>query len=242
MTEALEPGELRVCYAFSSELTEAQRLRCRGVLSDDEIERHARFRFEEDRDAYLVAHALTRTMLASALDVPGRELRFEPGANGRPELAWPERAPRLRFNLSHTRGLVACGLALELDIGVDVEHEDRRVEIDSLSKRVFSTTERQGLDALQGDAQRRRFFEVWTLKEAYLKATGVGLTRSLQAISITLAEGRPPSIAFASPNGDSGTRWLMRVQTVRPRFVLAVAAATSGTNTRCSVAERSPWS
>jgi 4'-phosphopantetheinyl transferase len=241
MAEALEPGELRVYYAFTSDLDESERRRCQALLSEEELTRHARFRFEQDQDSFLVAHALTRTMLADALGVGASELQFEQGKNGRPELARPATAPRLRFNLSHTRGLVACGLALELDIGVDVEHRDRRVEIDTLSQRVFSDSERHGLDALAGDAQRRRFFELWTLKEAYLKATGDGISRELQAISIGIHANAKPTIAFSPPNGDTGERWLMHVQEVADGFALAVAAAPSTSVTRCDVKEHRPW-
>jgi len=241
MAEALEPGELRVGYAFSSELGEHERARCKALLSDDELARHARLRFETDQDAYLAAHALTRSMLGRALGEDPRGLRFELGEHGRPELAGRGEDPRLRFNLSHTRGLVACVLALEHDVGVDVEQQDRRVEIDLVANNVFSPRERRELDAL-GEAERRaRFFELWTLKEAYLKAIGKGLTLSLKSISIELPAAAPPRIAFEAKTGDRSERWFLRLARPHPGFVLAVAASAGEGHTRCDIVELAPW-
>jgi 4'-phosphopantetheinyl transferase len=241
MSEALEPGEVRVYYSATHGLTDDQRERGRAMLDDGERARHLRFRFAEDRDAYLAAHALTRAVLARQLGVAPSALRFEHGPHGRPELAWPAPSPRLRFNLSHTRGLVACALALEHDIGVDVEHVQRRVEIELLAKNVFSETERAELLALAGEPQRRRFFELWTLKEAYIKAVGKGLALPLPAIDIQLAASRAPTIAFATPIGDDGARWFLHLSEPVPSFLLAVALAAPAARARCNVTPRNPF-
>jgi 4'-phosphopantetheinyl transferase len=82
--------------------------------------------------------------------------------------------PALDFNLSHTTGLVACALARQAVVGVDVEHASRRVDLDGVGRRVFSAGEQATLAALPVEAQADRFFEYWTLKEAYMKARGLG--------------------------------------------------------------------
>src|SRR5262245_58866692 len=86
-------------------------------LSPEERVRHARFRFESDRDIYLVAHALTRRMLGRVIGVASAALEFAAGEHGRPELVAPEAARGFRFNLSHTHGLVACAVTRTADIG-----------------------------------------------------------------------------------------------------------------------------
>src|SRR5258706_660501 len=125
----LEPAEVRVYYAPSASVEDsAEHARCLARLSDEERERHRRFHFERDRHSYLAAHALTRSVLGELVACAPEQLRFAAGPHGRPELCEPEPEPRLRFNLSHTHGMVACGVALEHDIGVDVEYVERRLE------------------------------------------------------------------------------------------------------------------
>ncbi len=234
----LEPSEIRVLHASSAALSDAARRACLRVLSDDERARHLRFRFEQDRDAYLLAHALTRTLLAGQLEVEPRALRFKAGPHGRPELDWPRSSPALRFNLSHTRGLVACALALEHDVGVDVEHFERRVELEQVARSVFSEPERAALMALPPEGRRRRFFELWTLKEAYIKAVGKGLALPLRAITLELAPAAPPRLQLAAPIQDNAERWFFALDEPAPGYLLAVAAGSP--SCRCAIGEWLP--
>jgi 4'-phosphopantetheinyl transferase len=221
----LGPGELRVRYAFTAELARpALRERCLALLSEAERARQARFRFARDQDSYLLAHALVRGTLAALLGEDARALQFEDGEHGRPELVTPQTTPRVRFNLSHTEGLVACAFALEHDVGVDVEHVDRRVEIAELSKSVFSPSERERLLGRADEhARRQRFFELWTLKEAYIKAVGKGLALPLRAISFELDAGELPTVAFAGDIADAAERWALHVHPIGERHMLASA-------------------
>jgi 4'-phosphopantetheinyl transferase len=222
----IRAGELRVFYARSdAHMTDPQVARCIAMLSPEERARHLRFRFEEDQRSFLAAHALTRGVLARELRTEPSALRFAEGARGRPELLSPACEPRLRFNLSHTRGMVACALAIETDVGVDVERLDRRVNIDSLSAAAFSAAERAGLEELEGEAQRHRFFELWTLKEAYIKAVGMGFALPLGAITLHVEAGRLPAISFDPRVSDDPARWFLAARIVLGEHMLAVALA-----------------
>lgn len=227
MPERIQPladGEVRVFYAWTAELSVAvHEDRWRALLSDEECARERRFRFEEDRRSYLLAHALTRHVLGGLCGAAPSTLGFESGLHGRPELCFPEVRPRLRFNLSHTRGLVACAVALERDVGVDVEHVDRRVDIDQLAASVFSPAERAALARLEGDSKRVRFFELWTLKEAYIKAVGKGLSLRLSAITLELDAAPTPRIEFAPPVEDDSADWSLHVASPGPGYMLALA-------------------
>src|SRR4051794_4279939 len=86
-----------------------------GRLSEAERARHARFRFDDDRHTYLVAHALVRSALAQLAGVEVGALGFVSGEHGRPEISAPAAALAFRFNLSHTRGLVACAFSRGVD-------------------------------------------------------------------------------------------------------------------------------
>jgi 4'-phosphopantetheinyl transferase len=224
----LATGELLVRHAFTAQLaSDAHRARCRAFLTEDERARELRFAFERDRDAFLVAHALVNTTLSELVGEAPHALSFELGEHGRPELVQPGRTPRVRFNLSHTEGLVACGFALEHDVGVDVEHVDRRVGIAEVAARVFSTDERRELDALTSDAARRsRFFQLWTLKEAYIKAIGKGLAAPLTEITFELADGvASPRVRFGPGVDDDASRYRIGVRPLGTGHVLAWAIA-----------------
>jgi 4'-phosphopantetheinyl transferase len=224
LSRPLWPDELRVFYAFTKLLAEPEQARrCLALISVEESARHQRFRFQEDRDSYLLAHALARSILAGLCGADPLALRFEAGEHGRPELVSPRCEPRLRFNLSHTRGLVACAVALDHDVGVDVEHLDRRVQIDQLAPSVFSDAERAALARLSDDARRVRFFELWTLKEAYIKAVGKGLALRLQSITLELDAGPRPQIAFAPPLDDDPRAWWFDVRQPLDGYMLAAA-------------------
>jgi 4'-phosphopantetheinyl transferase len=213
-----------VVYAYPQAiLAAAAPERLLAWLSDDERERHARFRFEEDRDVYLVAHALTRRALGQVAGVAPNQLSFQVGEHGRPEIAGPSGALALRFNLSHTRGLVACAVALGHDVGVDVERIDREVALLGVARHVFSERENAGLLSLSGSAQRLRFFELWTLKEAYVKAIGKGLAAPLKSISFLPEPNDPVAVHFAEQTLGDPSAWCFRRHEPGPGHRLAVA-------------------
>lgn len=195
------------------------------LLSPEERERHARFHFERDRDIFLVAHALVRRMLSRVIGTAPESLAFQAGEHGRPELVAPDVARAFRFNLSHTRGLVACAVARAADIGVDVETVERDVEILNVGNHVFSSIEVAGLAALSGDAQRERFFELWTLKEAYIKAIGKGFSAPLRSITFDPTRPDPVPVRFGPEVADDPARWCLRRFDVGPSHRLALAFA-----------------
>ena len=140
------------------------------TLSDEERARAARFHFERDRSVYIVGHALMRDMLARAVGGSAHDFAFTTGAHGKPEAVLAASAPRLRINLSHTRGLAAVAMTQDVDVGVDVEWMSRDRDLLNIAERFFAVDERRQL-ALAAETDRRDcFFAFWTLKEAYIKA------------------------------------------------------------------------
>src|SRR5690606_35000212 len=91
------------------------------------------------------------------------------------------------FNLSHTRGMAVLAVTRAGEVGVDVESVQRRVELLALSERYFAASEHRRIAQLSGPAQREQFFRVWTLKEAYLKACGLGLRIALDSFAFDCA-------------------------------------------------------
>ena len=128
-------------------------------------------------------------------------------AHGRPELDVPGGGrPPIGFNVSHTKGLVACAIAGTREVGVDVECVDRTLTHD-IADRFFAPREVADLRALPDGEQARAFFDYWTLKEAYIKARGMGLALPLAHFAFSLGSGRAPAIAFDPEIDDAPDTW-----------------------------------
>jgi 4'-phosphopantetheinyl transferase len=166
------------------------------ILSEDEIEKYNRFRFSTDRHLYLVSHALIRIALSNYIDLDPDKWRFIYNKFGRPEIHPSLGVPFLRFNLSHTQGLVSCLVVLSIDAGVDIENHTRFNDLDTLPQDVFSSSEFSCLDGMPEEEKKERFFTYWTLKEAFLKGRGMGLAFPLNQISFHLKTGEPISVSF----------------------------------------------
>ena len=195
----------------------------RAQLTDDERARHARMRPDPRGDEFLVGRALIHHALARHAP----ELSRPPlavGPHGRLELAGA--AARVRFNLSHADGLVVCVVADDVDVGVDVERiEPARAE-PAIWAHYFAAPEVAALAALPPAARPERFFAYWTLKEAYIKARGLGLAIPLHDFWFTLdSDGPAITIAFSPRLDDDPARWQFAQQRLSPQHLLAVAAA-----------------
>jgi len=225
---AVDLGEdVHLWYVFSDEVREAGILERFAVLmAPEERARHDRFVFEKDRHQFLVTRGVIRTLIGRYLDVDPAECAFVANEYGRPSLSHPA-GGTLAFNISHTNGMVVCALAREPEIGVDVEDASRAIGLE-LARRFFSADEADALEALPEDERAARFFEYWTLKEAYIKARGMGLSLPLDGFSMQLAAGRPPGIRFATTIDDAAGTWQFAQFRPTPRHHLAVAVRRRG--------------
>jgi 4'-phosphopantetheinyl transferase len=192
----------------------------RDPLDAEELARAARFYFDPDRAVYLAAHWLLRTALAEAGTWPAAAWRFVRGAHGKPRLDPACGHAELSFNLSHTKGLVACAIATAADVGIDVELIAPRHAGLDIAERYFSTPELALLRAAEPQQQVQRFFQLWTLKEALIKATGEGLQRPLDSFSFAFD---PTRVAFHPDDPDEALRWTFWQQRPTARHALALA-------------------
>ncbi len=191
----------------------------RGWLHPDEVARADRFRFDADRLAYIGAHALLRSLLASVGQYPAGEWRFVSDERGKPEID-PALASPLRCNLSHSRGLVAAAVSYRHDVGVDVERIDRAPRFGDLARRYFSADEVALVRSDAADGGREAFFRLWTLKEAFIKATGEGLRRSLQSFAFALD---PIAVTFPAATTTESGEWQFFQARPTAEHVLAAA-------------------
>lgn len=190
------------------------------LLDDSERARAARFHFERDRQAYFAAHALARVTLSGQAPRPPSSWRFASNVHGKPEVLCETGAPPLRFNLSHTRGLVAVALTLEHDVGIDVELVDGKRFSFDLAARTFAPEEVDLLRTTPAADQPAALFAIWTLKEAVIKAMGRGLSMPLADFALSLD---PLAVRFLKPHGEDRAQWFLRRFAPTPTHAMAVA-------------------
>ncbi len=175
------------------------------LLTVEEAARHERLIFTQHRLQFLVARALVRDVLAQYLDIEDpASLEFGTNKHGKPELLIET---TVQFNLSHTNGLIALAVMQVDPVGIDVEYLSRQADIKNLTERYFSRDEAEALLALPVDQWNNRFYDLWTLKEAYLKACGTGIRTPLQEFSFIFPDESGINVSFSPLLQDDPASW-----------------------------------
>jgi 4'-phosphopantetheinyl transferase len=203
----IQRNEVHLWFVYDQEVTDAGLLQSyQGLLNASETQRWQRFKFPQHRQQFLVTRALVRSVLAEYLgENDPTKLVFDKNRFGKPFLVCPDATSSLNFNLSHTDGLIVLAVTTKNELGVDVETVTRKVEILKLAERYFSTQEIDDLNALKPSQHNKRFFDLWTLKESYIKACGKGLAIPLSDFSLSFNE--TISISFSPKLNDIPERW-----------------------------------
>lgn len=194
-------------------------------LDASERARSDRFRRDEDRVAFVASHALVRAVLSLHAPVPPGAWRFEAGEHGKPAIAEPTSHRPLSFNLSHARGRVAVAVGLGAPLGIDVEELSRSGSLEGLARRYLSAEEQSGVAALPHPERPARLVALWTLKEAYLKARGTGLTLSLRAATFDLDDAGDVRCRLSAAAADDPARWAFLPLALAPTHAAALAVA-----------------
>ncbi len=197
------------------------------VLSPDEIARASRFHFEKDRIHFTRCRSALRGVLAGCLAIPAAEIRFEYLASGKPQLAVEQNPSALQFNVSHSANMALIAVGSEHRLGVDIEKIRSDVDTATLAERFFSLRERAGLQALPDHLRVPGFFACWTRKEAFLKATGEGLSFPLEDFSVTTHPDLDPEIEEIKGSTAEGKQWFLSDLSVVEGFRATVARERS---------------
>jgi 4'-phosphopantetheinyl transferase len=214
-------GDVEIRFCATDVVEDDQLQAALALLSDEERDRQERFHVDRDRREFAVAHALLRTTLSEFGERDPGAWRFTSGSHGKPMLAPDESATPLSFNISHTHGLVACAVAMGADVGLDVERVTRATDWRSIATRYFSREEVAAIDGSAESQRAIRFYELWTLKEAYAKAVGLGLSQALDAAIFDLE--RLGTIACRLPPRAAEDAWQFALYTPTPEHRCAVA-------------------
>ncbi|MET3492980.1 4'-phosphopantetheinyl transferase family protein [Variovorax boronicumulans] len=224
----LPEGDIHLWFCLHGEAGSAESTAaCRALLTPQDQSKHDRFHFARDRHRYLLTRALVRSVLSRYAPVSAQAWRFAEGRFGRPRIEAPlvHETRGLDFNLSHTDGLIVMALARNIELGVDAENTSRKAALD-VADHFFSPHESAALNALPPALQAERFFQLWTLKESYIKARGMGLQIPLDSFSFAL-DGSSDGIEFAlaDPRDDTAQRWHFWQLQPTPEHLVAVCAA-----------------
>ena len=223
----LSEGDVHLWVAFPDEWTAPSQIAsARNILDREEIARMERFHFQEHRHLFLVSHLLVRTALSHYSALPPGAWRFINNENGRPLIDPATEPVSLSFSLAHTAGLAVVGVARESDIGVDVEQAGRLVDAAGLSRRFFSPEEAAALENLTPGRLEEQFPLYWTLKEAYIKALGLGLSHPLDSFAFRLTGESPYRIDFSAADPQDPEKWRFALIEPRRPYVAAVCVAS----------------
>lgn len=178
-----------------------------SLLAPDELDRALQLRSAAKQCQQIVARGLLRQLLGRYLDLDPRRITFQYGPQGKPHLPAPLAA--LHFNISHSHEMALFAFAWNIEVGVDVERVRPFSNDLGFAERYFSAQEVDILRGLSEERRREAFFNAWTRKEAFLKATGEGISSGLDRVEVTLHPDDPPSLVRLNGDTDLAERWLL---------------------------------
>lgn len=219
----LAPGRVELWWAPLDAFDQEARASCFALLDESERARLDTFRSESAATQFLAARGLLRRTLSLYRDLAPGQWRFVKNHYGRPFVDPALDAAEIHFSISHTEGMVACAVGSFAEIGVDVEACNREISLLELLPSVLTPQERERFAAISPGERPHSFFSLWTLKEAYVKARGMGLSLPLNGLDFDLGF-EPPRACFSAAIDDIAHRWSFRQFRPTSRHVIAVAA------------------
>jgi 4'-phosphopantetheinyl transferase len=225
---SLHDRAVHVCWVDATPVTSEMAAAGLAVLSAVEQERFHRYRRPLDAHQFLLGRLLIRRWLAAETGTPAAAWLFREGDRGRPAIEGAG-AP-WSFNLTHSGGLVACAIARidqpagsDAGIGVDLEDMERRPLTRDMARRFCAPEEAADIERQPDALQARRFLTYWTLKEAYLKARGLGIAVHLADVAFSLDDPHPV-VSFRESLAGTSRDWAFQLFQPTPRYLLSVAA------------------
>ncbi|MEO8481368.1 MAG: 4'-phosphopantetheinyl transferase superfamily protein [Acidobacteriota bacterium] len=197
-----------------------------GWLAPRERDRYGRFRHDADREMFLLGRVMARTLVGRALGRRPDEWPWREGPRGRPEIDLP--GVPLSFNVAHSGGIVVCALGREAEVGIDIEDRGRARLDRDLVDRYCSPAEIANIASQTGDGWRDQFLKYWTLKEAYLKARGLGIAVPLSDLSFTLVDNGHVTVEFINSLVGADPAWAFDLRALGDHFVALAASTPQG--------------
>jgi 4'-phosphopantetheinyl transferase len=206
----------------------------RKTLSEDEIARAEQFYFKKDRDRYVAARGMLRTILSRYLQMPPNQLQFIYNPHGKPALTEIIDSGGMRFNLSHSYEMVLYAITRKREVGVDLEHIKVRPLQEDIAERFFSPEETLWIRTLPQEKQAGAFFACWTAREAYLKARGDGIALHAGSPGISfIPDSKTTRASVIREAGEGGRTWSIWQLEPAPGYAGALVVEGDEMNLRC---------
>jgi 4'-phosphopantetheinyl transferase len=202
-------------------------------LSADELARAGRFRFERDRKRFILAHAFLRVIIGRYLEINPHQLCFEYTSHGKPILSSNQGYDTLCFNMSHSNEFAIYAFARGRKVGIDVERIDANVDFEQIAQRFFSSGEIRSLESIHKNKRCELFFQYWTRKEAFIKATGKGMSFPMKQCDVSLMNGKAVSPIILSGNSRENLRWYGLDLAPVPGYIGAIAVEGNDWDVSC---------
>jgi 4'-phosphopantetheinyl transferase len=220
---AFEVGDVHV-WRFTTDRPASEVDQLRAFLSDGERRRAARFRFDDDRSRFIARRGLLRIVLARYMECDAARIAFELNAFGKPTLT--NRGPlRVQFNASHSDGVALVAVTVDRAVGIDLERHRADVDYLGVAASFFSRDEMETLRRADKPMRSSMFYTLWSCKEAWVKARGLGLSFPLQRCRVEVGEGEPRLLEDPEQPGELA-RWALTRLDVGPEFSAALVTAS----------------
>jgi len=216
---AFELGDLHV-WRFATDRSNDDMDQLHALLSDGERRRAARFRFDDDYSRFIARRGLLRVVLARYAECDPARITFELNAFGKPTLI-NGGSLRLQFNASHSAGIALVAVTNDRAVGIDIERHRPDVDCLGVAASFFSPDEVEALRRANEPLRRAMFFTLWSCKEAWVKARGMGLSFPLHRCRVEVGEGAPRLLEDPE-QPDEHTRWSLTPLDVGPDFSAAL--------------------
>lgn len=226
-------GEVRVWAANLRQTPERIAAHAR-TLSQDELARANHFHFDHDRSRFISGRGMLRVILGRCLGREPGQLKFVYTARGKPALAGVDGC-NFYFNASHSEDLLLVAVTRLCPPGIDVERLRLIYNIDGIASRFFSRRESEGLNTLPTPRKANAFFNLWTRKEAWLKATGEGISDSLNQVEPTFLPGEPARFTALFGDSEAAQDWSLRGLIPASGYVAALAIPARNARVSCHV-------
>jgi 4'-phosphopantetheinyl transferase len=213
-------GRMVHVWTVRTEAPSAVAERFELYLSPDEKGRAAQFRFERDRNSFVVAHGVLRILLGRYLNISPAGVLFKYESKGKPAIAG---SGGIDFNVSHSHGLAVFAFTAGCQVGVDVERIRPLQDVQSIADRYFCSEEATELMSLPPSERELGFYLCWTRKEAYVKASGDGLSAPLDSFRVTLRPCQPARFIHLANDTSASKAWSLHDLRLASDYAAALA-------------------
>lgn len=207
--------------------------RLKSSLSEDEIQRSQRYVRADLKQRFIVGRGILRYILSRYMGIAAGEIRFIYGPHGKPSLQLSSASDRIHFNLAHTGNLVIYAFSRACELGVDIEQVQSLPDLIQVARRFFAPQELATLLALPAEQQERAFYTCWVRKEAFIKASGKGLTQALDSFVVSLAPGQPAALLELHGDTTDLSGWSIEELPVPSGFEAALAMPATDLTLSC---------